>query len=275
MDTDRSISTLFSAFSVPHVLEEIFSNLDYGAIKRCREVCKEWNRYISSGLFVTSPKWLKRKEARHNLLHAKPTLTDFENYKEINVKNPLSYITGKTYIYYNAASTRFATPWHVSLDSSALGEIWLVNGGKTYKFSDTQVAAESPASREEAAADLHACCHLHVPETAPYVAWLAAPGGNVIRIYDRETLRQERRVKLDFDLLSEVAHRGDRMFVAGRERDRRGGELPEEETRSLVYMVDENATLTTLAELRPNASVLSMAVADRDTLLLLVVTAGN
>ena len=34
--------------NVPHILEEIFLSLDFQSLKNCHQVCKAWNRFLSS-----------------------------------------------------------------------------------------------------------------------------------------------------------------------------------------------------------------------------------
>jgi hypothetical protein len=97
MAVSPSIGAIFSANSVPHILESIFSYLDYGTIMKCRDVCREWNSYVTEHLLDEErrPKWMAAKEEADNMLSTDPTFTDFED-SGMDYEDTLSYITGKS-----------------------------------------------------------------------------------------------------------------------------------------------------------------------------------
>ena len=42
--------------NVGHILEEIFTSVDYATLKRCHSVCREWNDYLGSDSFLKAAK---------------------------------------------------------------------------------------------------------------------------------------------------------------------------------------------------------------------------
>jgi hypothetical protein len=79
---------------------------------------------------------------------------------------------------------------------------------------------------------------MHVPETAPHVAWLVRPG-NKIRFYKRDTLELVKKFKLDFDKLQKVITQGELMFVAGGMVAEGGTDA----TGSRIFMVDQDNSI--------------------------------
>ena len=66
------------------------------SIKRCREVCRDWNGFVASHLYESERcrAWLRRKELAHRMVHGKIRFTDFDK-TEIDMERPLAYITGQ------------------------------------------------------------------------------------------------------------------------------------------------------------------------------------